>query len=165
MTLRHATLADIPLIQALAHRIWWAHYPAIIGSEQIEFMLAKIYSEPALAQQMAEGQVFRIVETEGTEGTEFGFIAVSNHGEGRYFLHKFYLDSEKQGKGHGAEVLRLLMNEHPDLKQLRLLVNRRNYKSVNFYFKVGFMIELCLDTHFGEGFVLDDFQMVFKKRV
>ena len=161
MILRPASPDDIPLIRELAHRIWWAHYPAIIGEAQVEYMLGKIYAVSSLEQQMAEGQVYRIVEI---EGVPIGFAAVTGQGEGRYFLNKFYLEIEKQGKGLGSAVFARLLEEYPELAELRLTVNLRNYKSINFYFKLGFTIEKCVNIPLGEGFVMDDFQMKWESK-
>lgn len=158
--LRSAIEADIPHIAALAHRIWWAHYPDIIGGQQVEYMLGLLYTPGALLRQMAEGQIFYLIEN---EGDTLGFLAVSDKGEGRYFLHKFYLDPEKQGHGLGKKTFDQMLARYPDLREMRLTVNRQNFKSINFYFKIGFRIEHCVDIPIGEGFVMDDFQMLFTK--
>jgi len=43
-------------------------------------------------------------------------------------------------------------------------VNRRNFRSVNFYFKMGFVIESNLDLVVGDGrFVMDDYVMIKKR--
>ncbi|MDO8366775.1 MAG: GNAT family N-acetyltransferase [Saprospiraceae bacterium] len=155
--LRRATKVDLPLIRQLAERIWWEHYPSIISDEQIGFMLELIYSDSALQQQMEEeGQEFWLPEI---NGKVLGFLSVSRKGEGDYFIHKFYLDTRE--RGFGTIVFELLLARYPDLCELRLRVNRRNFKSVNFYFKVGFRIEYCIDMPIGEGYVMDDFQMVY----
>ncbi len=157
IALRRAIEADIPLIRQMAERIWWEHYPSIISADQIAFMLELIYSDSALQRQMqTEGQVFWLAEK---NGQALGFLAVSQKGLGDYFLYKFYLDT--RGRGFGTIVFELLLARYPDLQELRLRVNRRNFKSVNFYFKVGFRIEFCIDTPFGEDYVMDDFQMIF----
>ncbi len=156
--LEQATPGDIRRISELGQRIWRAHYPAIIGTEQTEYMLARLYSYDALQRQIEEGQVFYLV-MEG--GTAIGFLAVSNRGEGQYFLNKFYLDNEKRGRGLGKIVFELLLARCPGLRELRLTVNRQNYKSINFYFKAGFTIECCVDIPIGEGYVMDDFQMLY----
>jgi ribosomal protein S18 acetylase RimI-like enzyme len=161
MQLRIAEQADLATVQALAHRIWWDHYPAIISGEQIEYMLQKSYSLEALARQIEEGQVFRLIYPQTAAA---GFIAISPQESGHYFLNKFYVDTAQHGSGIGAAAFQLALAEYPDLKEMRLLVNRQNYKSVNFYFKMGFRIEKCLDTHIGEGFVMDDFQMLWQKK-
>ncbi|MFN0036255.1 MAG: N-acetyltransferase family protein [Saprospiraceae bacterium] len=155
-SLRRATAADLPLIRQLADRIWWEHYPSIITEAQIAFMLELIYSEAALQRQMEEeGQEFWLPEK---NGQALGFLAVSHKGEGSYFLHKFYLDTRERGLG--TIIFELLLARYPGLQEMRLRVNRRNFKSVNFYFKVGFRIESCVDTPFGEDYVMDDFQMI-----
>lgn len=160
--LRLATPADIPLIRALADKIWWAHYPSIISDAQIAYMLDMMYSETELARQMTEGQTFRLVLA---DGQPLGFVAVSQLAEGSFFLHKFYLDTAQHGRGTGSEAFRQLLAALPaDLREMRLRVNRRNFKSVNFYFKVGFVIEFCVDTPFGPDYVMDDFQMLWKRR-
>ncbi len=158
INLQQATPGDILRIQALAQRIWRAHYPAIIGEKQVEYMLGLLYTPAALQSQMESGQTFKLV----MQGDELiGFVAVSNQREGRYFLHKFYLDNEKRGRGLGKIVFEKLLAQYPDLRELRLTVNRQNYKSINFYFKIGFIIEKCVDIAIGEGFVMDDFQMLY----
>jgi len=161
ITLQQATPGDILRISALAHRIWRAHYPAIIGEKQVEYMLGLLYSPEGLQRQIEEGQIFHLV----MEGDEvLGYLSVSDKGEGRYFLHKFYLDNEKRGRGLGKIVFELLLARYPALRELRLTVNRQNYKSINFYFKIGFTIEKCVDIPIGEGYVMNDFQMLWQRR-
>jgi diamine N-acetyltransferase len=163
MLLLPCTPDDLPQVQALARRIWWDHYPAIITPEQIEYMLEKSYALNALRQQLDAGHVIRLVYPEpGAEPV--GFISIGpQEAPGSYFLHKFYVEVREHGKGFGAEAFHLALAQYPDLRELRLLVNRSNYKSVNFYFKVGFKIEKCIVTDIGQGFVMDDFQMIWRR--
>ena len=159
ITLQQATPGDIPLIRLLAQRIWLAHYPSVIGEKQVTYMLDKIYSLEALQHQMeAEGQMFRLVME---ADTVLGFISVSDKGEGNYFLNKFYLDNDQRGKGLGKAVFERILDYYPGLRTMRLTVNRQNYKSINFYFRIGFTIEKCLDIPIGDGYEMNDFQMVF----
>lgn len=162
MTLRPAAVSDIPLIRELAQRIWRAHYPGIISDAQIDYMLDLMYSAPALERQMtAEGQQFWLPEE---AGRVVGYLAVSRQAAGAYFLHKFYIDTTQQGKGAGARAFQLILKQYPDLTELRLTVNRQNYKSINFYFKMGFVIEKCVDIPIGQGFVMEDFQMLWQRK-
>lgn len=157
--LQQATPADIPRIRDLAQRIWRAHYPPVIGREQTEYMLGLNYSLESLQRQMeSEGQIFWLVMEHEQEA---GFVAVSDQGEGRYFIHKFYLDNEKRGRGLGKRVFEALIDHYPALREFRLTVNRQNYKSINFYFRIGFLIEICVDIPIGGGFVMNDFQMLY----
>lgn len=162
MLLRPATLADIPVIAELAERIWYAHYTAIIGAEQVAYMLHLLYSPSALQRQMeVEQQVFWMLED---AGQTLGYLAVTNRGGGQYFLNKFYIDNGQRGRGLGLIAFELLLAKYPDLQALRLTVNRQNIHSINFYFKIGFLIEQCVDIPMGEGFVMNDFQMLWRTK-
>ena len=159
--LRLATTDDISTLRDLAHAIWWAHYPGIIPPEQIEYMLDLMYSTEALRRQMVEERVqFWLVES---DALPIGFIAVGSQDTGLYFVHKFYLQRAIQGRGLGAAAFHALLERYPELRELRLTVNRQNFKSINFYFKIGFRIEKCVDVPIGRGFVMNDFVMVWQK--
>jgi hypothetical protein len=46
--IKKATVQDIPLIQDVASQSWRKHYPGILSTEQIEYMLELMYSENEL---------------------------------------------------------------------------------------------------------------------
>ena len=158
VTIARATPDDIPFIRELAERVWWAHYPEIITDDQIRYMLGAWYSTSALLEQMAMGQDFWLITPAGQD-KPCGYLSIARkESPGSYYLHKFYL--EGRGKGIGEAAFKAGLTQYPDLKEIRLNVNRRNYKSVNFYFKVGFKIESVMDLEVGEKYVMDDFVMV-----
>ena len=152
---------DIQLISDLAKIIWNQHYPEIITQEQIDYMLNKMYSAESLKEQMEKQQhQFFIIRR---DEKEIGFVSVSRSGEnGTYFLHKFYILQDKAASGVGTHAFNLLIKQlHPT--EIKLTVNRQNYRSVNFYFKNGFKIERVADFDIGNGFVMNDFVMVWRK--
>jgi diamine N-acetyltransferase len=160
----HLTAAvetDAAQIATLAATIWQQHYPAIIGQQQVDYMLELLYSEAALRKQMGEGQQFFIIHLGNTDA---GYIAVSRKSEGHYFLHKFYIDQEHQAKGLGKAVFEATAKLFPDLKRWTLTVNRKNFKSINFYFRIGFTIESVADFDIGDGYFMEDFVMVWNKK-
>ena len=159
--LQAATRADIPLITQLAYKIWHQHYVPIIGQEQVTYMLHKMYDAASLQEQMdAKGQRFYLIRDESAR--DLGFVSVSGETGPELFIHKFYIDQDIAGKGLGSQVFGLLLELYkPQLA--RLTVNRQNYKSINFYFKNGFVIEKVADFDIGEGYVMNDFVMVWKK--
>jgi diamine N-acetyltransferase len=157
-----ADTGSVPIIAKLAHIIWNQHYPAIISQEQINYMLDLMYSDKSLVEQMTTKEHdFYLIER---DGKNIGFISVSKikEIESGYFLHKFYLDQNLAGKGTGTlahnELIKLLKPA-----TIRLTVNRQNFKSINFYFKNGFKIEEVADFDIGNGYVMDDFVMVWGK--
>ena len=151
------TPQDIPLIRTLAARIWWEHYPDIISGQQITYMLDMMYSEESIARQMADGQNYTLIYA---DTDPVGYYAVSEKSYGYFFLHKFYIDTAKHRKGIGAAAFHhMLEHDCKGFKELRLQVNRRNIKAINFYVKHGFVIDHVQDFDIGGGYTMDDFVM------
>jgi ribosomal protein S18 acetylase RimI-like enzyme len=151
---------DISTIQALAHEIWNDHYPAIIGQEQVDYMLERMYSASSMLKQMHDGQAFyQVINDE----KPIGFAAVENKSPGQYFLNKCYIKTLVQRGGIGSWVIRTILEKYTDCKELRLQVNRQNYKAINFYFKMGFVIEQVADFDIGDGYFMNDFIMLLKR--
>jgi RimJ/RimL family protein N-acetyltransferase len=155
--LKLATTSDIPIIYKLAEKIWYDHYLTIITAEQIEYMLHKFYSPAALEKLMKDGQIFYLIQDE--KESSIGYLAITQNQPDFWFMNKFYIRTDLQGKGFGAEVLKLWeVKANP--KELSLQVNRKNFKSINFYFKSGFTIKEVADFDIGNGYSMDDFIMV-----
>src|SRR5687767_8642510 len=103
-----ATLDDIPAIRELAQVIWNEHYPTIIGQEQVDYMLNKMYSEDKLADQLKQGHLFFMIEY---DARQIGFISFSSINNKEYFIHKFYIQGNIQGKGLGQQVFKLWLKK------------------------------------------------------
>jgi ribosomal protein S18 acetylase RimI-like enzyme len=157
-----STENDILKIAKLSDLIWHQHYPSIITIEQIEYMLAKFHSPEALVQQIKNGQAYFLIQI---EGASIGYCSYSEKETGIFFLHKFYIDQTLKGKGIGTAVFSLLLKEMQHPSEITLQVNRRNIHSVNFYFKIGFTIAEAKDFPIGDGYSMDDFIMVWKKKI
>ena len=150
---------DIPVIHKLATEIWHAYYPDIISVEQISYMLEKMYSESSLIKQMKEGHRFYIAHR---EEQPIGYFSYSKSESNNFFLHKLYIKTSEHHKGQGTQLLKHLFDLLPKDHNLRLTVNRKNYKAINYYFKNGFVIEEVKDFDIGDGFFMKDFVMLRK---
>jgi ribosomal protein S18 acetylase RimI-like enzyme len=159
-SLKPVTENDFATIGNLARIIWDKHYVPIIGPEQVNYMLEKMYSPGAILQQTKEGQKFHLVINENKEA---GFIAVSSKDDKNFFLHKFYILQEKQNAGLGTKIFKQVFEDLYKAESIQLTVNRQNYKSVNFYFKLGFKIDRIEDFDIGNGYFMNDFVMAWKK--
>jgi ribosomal protein S18 acetylase RimI-like enzyme len=149
---------DITLIADLAELIWNQHYPAIISQQQIDYMLQRMYSSSSLEEQMTlKGHSFFII---AAGGQSVGFISVHKEKNTDWFLNKFYIDQAQAFKGIGVKAFEELKKIIQPSK-ITLTVNRQNFKSVNFYFKNGFKIERVADFDIGNGYVMNDFVMVY----
>ena len=155
-----ATYKDTDTISELAKLIWNQHYPEIISQQQIDYMLDLMYSKQSLSEQMqAKGHLFFLIQS-GT--SNLGFISVNPLGNHQWFLNKFYINQNNASKGLGGKSFRLLLDTITPNK-MSLTVNRKNYKSINFYFKLGFKIEEVADFDIGNGYVMNDFVMVWNR--
>lgn len=156
---RKAISSDAALIAQLADSIWRKHYSTIISTEQIDYMLQSMYSTESLLKQMEDGHQFTLVYN---SETPIGYISLSTKDNRNYFLHKFYVEVNEQGKGIGSSLFKSILREMPNAETIELTVNRQNYKAVNFYFKNGFTIKEVEDFNIGNGYFMNDFVMIKK---
>jgi GNAT superfamily N-acetyltransferase len=136
ISIRPATEGDIPLLRALADRIWHACYPGMITEEQIRYMLGWMYAPERIAGEMRRGVRWAVV----------------------VHLHKLYLDLAWQGRGVGQRMLQHV-SEHAQgegARSIELRVNKGNARALAAYARAGFRIERSLVADIGGGFVMDD---------
>ena len=156
----HATEADLPGISKLAGIIWRAHYPGIITSEQIDYMLAKMYSLETLREEIrAQGIRYERLVADG-EFAGFASYGPTEHA-GDFKLHKIYLHPDWHGRGLGSLLLQHCEREIRQLGATRLLltVNKRNSKAIAAYQRNGFSVADSIVVDIGNGFVMDDYVM------
>lgn len=157
--LARATETDLSFISDLAREIWQATYVENLGQEQVDYMLELFYSNDAMRKSMGRGHNFYII---AFEGKQIGYLDLEQKSD-HLFIHKFYIDTRIQKKGLGTDVMKEIMSElAAEGEKLKLHVNRRNFKAVNFYFKNGFVIESLGDFDIGGGYFMRDFVMVRK---
>lgn len=53
-----------------------------------------------------------------------------------------------------------LESRYAGIQTMKLTVNRRNIKAINFYFSRGFRIDHAADFDIGSGYFMNDFVMV-----
>jgi diamine N-acetyltransferase len=152
-------LEQFAKINELATVIWNEHYVPIIGKEQVDYMLRCMYDINSLQKQHEDGHIFYIIEY---EKKDLGFISIKEEETGDWFLNKCYVLTQKQRRGLGSALFEFIVDEHP-IDCIRLQVNRQNYKAINFYFKLGFVIEKADDFDIGNGYFMNDFVMIWKR--
>jgi ribosomal protein S18 acetylase RimI-like enzyme len=157
--LKRAKEADIPSIQNIAKITWQPTYVPLLGQEQVDYMLEKMYNKGVLLEQFSQGDVFLIAQL-GMKEVGFAAYGLIDEDNQRYKLHKIYVLPETHGKGVG----KFLINEVVDQvrsaggKSLELNVNRSN-KAQDFYEKAGFKIKETVDIEIGNGFFMNDYVM------
>ena len=152
--------ADLPAVADLAGVIWRAYYPGIISREQIEFMLARMYSQATLREELHSRQIrfYRLRQGECVGG--FASLGPTESAEVMK-LHKLYLLPAWHGRGLGSLLLKHCEAEAArcGAQRLILAVNKRNTRAIAAYQRNGFAVMESVVTDIGGGFVMDDFIM------
>lgn len=153
---------EIEIIETarLASEIWHEYYISILTVEQIDYMVDKFQSIPAITDQINnQGYEYYLFQPE--EASAVGYLSVKEE-EGRLFLSKFYIAKAHRGKGYASQAMSFLeqLCKERALNQIWLTVNRYNESSIAVYRKKGFIIEREQVADIGNGYVMDDYVMV-----
>ncbi len=138
--------------------IWREYYISIITMDQIDYMIGKFQSAPAVQDQIEhQGYHYYVMHHDG--GTA-GYLSVKEE-EGKLFLSKFYVCKEHRGKGYASQAMSFLeeLCRERGLSHIWLTVNRHNESSIGVYRKKGFRVIREQVADIGNGFVMDDFVM------
>lgn len=150
--------AQIDQVVTLAHEIWSEHYPGIISLAQIEYMLAQLQSNAAIAEQLRDRYEYFLLSR---DDAVIGYAAVKVElTVRRLFISKLYLRKSVRGQGVGRAALQQLaqLAQQRGLASLWLTVNKRN-SALAAYLRVGFVITNEVITDIGNGYVMDDYQL------
>ena len=150
------TQKDINTVAELAHEIWREHYTPIIGAPQVEYMLAKFQSAPAIAAQIAaQGFFYYLIRHENAAAGYFGY----QREDTVMFLSKLYVKKSARGLGLGAHSMDFLreLALRKGMKKIRLTVNKNNKLAIAAYERAGFTRTGAVVTNIGGGYVMDDF--------
>ncbi|AWV97708.1 GNAT family N-acetyltransferase [Arcticibacterium luteifluviistationis] len=157
ISLRKATIKELPIIQSLAKEIWPATFGQILSKTQLEYMLDMMYSLASLKKQLSElNHVFIIVSE---AGKDIGYLSyeLNVKNESITKIHKIYLHPSTQGKGYGKELIAYAKKIAIENKQRALTLNVNKYnKAYNFYLKQGFVLVKNEDIDIGQGFLMED---------
>jgi len=157
-TCRRAETGDAELLADLASEIWHEYYGSLLSLEQIDYMVDKFQSAPAIADQIAsQGYEYYLMQA---DGTNVGYLAVKAEGD-KLFLSKLYVLKAHRGRGYASRSLAFVVQQCRErgLKALWLTVNRYNDASIAVYEKKGFKKVREQVADIGNGYVMDDFVM------
>ena len=148
-------------IADLAKVIWNEYFTPIIGKDQVDYMVEKFQSYPALKEQISEGYEYYQIFS----GGEFcGYTGIHPGEDNRLFLSKLYL--KKESRGHhlatGAfSFLKEICRER-GYSAIWLTCNKHNDNSLGVYRHFGFEIVDTQEADIGGGFIMDDYIMEYK---
>jgi ribosomal protein S18 acetylase RimI-like enzyme len=155
------TEADVERLAQLAREIWLAHYPAIIGIAQIEYMLAQRYEPRVVREELGRDGVWwdKLVAGEAMAGFASYFLTGI---PGEMKLDKLYVHPDHQRRGCGGRMILRAQETaaRRGCRRMVLAVNKHNRSAIDAYLKHGFRIEEAVAKDIGGGFVMDDYVMV-----
>lgn len=148
---------DLTKVELLANIIWREHYTAIIGEDQVTYMLEKFQSVTSMRQQIDQGYHYFLMNA--TEES-VGYLSYEKRDE-KLFLSKIYVLQELRGKGIGKLGMKFVTDTAKALgcNGVSLTVNKYNYNSIKAYEKVGFVTKKALVQDIGGGYIMDDYLM------
>lgn len=154
------TEPDLERLVALAREIWYAHYPAIIGAAQIEYMLDQRYNSQTVRAELRQRGVWWDKLVVGAEMAGFAsYFLTPTAGEMK--LDKLYIHPRYQRLGYGGRMIeraRGVARAH-HCSRLVLAVNKNNRPAIDAYLKHGFSVADAVVKDIGGGFVMDDYIM------
>ena len=159
-TIRKATLNDIPIIRAMAEKVFPDTYQTIITREQCEYMMDMMYSEASLHRQMTvEHHTYLLLFVDDKPA---GYASVQPTEADRYELQKIYVLPIYQCQHLGTKLFNaaidFIKEQHPEPCTLFLHVNRHN-RAKHFYSRQGLKISSQGDFPIGHGFYMNDYIM------
>ena len=150
---------DIEITVKLAHKIWNEHYVAIIGQNQVDYMLQKFQSFNAISSQIKNGYEYFII-SENSKAIGYLCLIPDNDSK-KLMISKIYIDNNKRGAGYGKQLIDFTKKIANDkgLKTIWLTVNKNNSNSIKWYQKLNFKISKEVKMDIGNNFIMDDYVM------
>lgn len=145
------------MLARLAETIWRSHYTSIIGTAQVDYMLAGRYTPERLRRYLnASDRWLMLLRIDNRIIGYCSYALEKNPGEMK--LEQLYLLPEYCGQGLGSLMLRHVEERARalDCRALTLQVNKHNAVALVFYRKAGFTLREEAVFDIGNGFVMDD---------
>lgn len=150
---------EIKEIAVLANEIWHQHFTPIIGEAQVNYMVEKFQSYPALKQQLRDGYEYFQIHTENELA---GYTGIHQEVDS-LFLSKLYLKKSCRGKGLSTHAFHFLIHlcQERGLSRIWLTCNKYNAHTLAVYQHLGFEITSEQVADIGNGYVMDDYILTY----
>ena len=146
--IRRIGVDELEIVRELALIIWPKCYRNIIGPDRVDAMLAVLYSNESLEEEMLEhGHVFWIVRY---GDLDVGYASAYKDGE-RLWLKKLYVRDDHRGLGLGKALIETALEyfNHDTPQEMALFVNKDNAPAIDYYLRSGFSVEAEVPVQMG----------------
>jgi len=138
MFVRTASERDLEAVRALLVETWHATYDPIYGAEGVTAISERLHSVVWLKQLMRRPRSEFIVADTGSELAGMAYAAIKDSDSGLVEVEEFDVRPSMQGKGVGRMLLAELEESFWDCRLMRLEVEEKNGKALDFYRSGGF---------------------------
>jgi ribosomal protein S18 acetylase RimI-like enzyme len=145
-------------IREIANITWPISYKDMISLKQIDYMLESMYSDNQLNENIKNGREIYVFTHQKKDK---GFIEIGTElNIGR--IEKCYIIPSEQGKGFGEKLIHFALKnfKKKGISSIQLNVNKNN-PAISFYQKIGFKIQREIIKDIGNGFIMDDYLMIY----
>ena len=162
LSIKLASIEDIPAIVKIAYDTWFVTYQDVISQAQIEYMFGEMYTPESIYKQMDFYKHAFLILYQAEMPIGFASYGKLEEPINTFKLHKLYLLPSEQNKGFGRMLLSEVEKKAANLaaNHLHLNVNRKN-PALSFYEKLGYEIIETVDIPFAE-FWLNDYVLAKK---
>lgn len=160
ISIRKATVQDIPTIQKIAYETWPATYDKIISQTQLDYMLDLFYSTKLLKETISQPTHHFLIAYNNVKEVGFAGIEFNYFNEPVTRLHKLYILPEAQGQGVGKLIIESVTKLALSNKNHTISLNVNRFNSAYFfYLKNGFKVINEVDIELDHGYLMEDFIM------
>jgi len=137
MWIRTAMKSDLKQISRLLTDTWHHTYDDLYGIDKVDEITRSWHSAETLSERIDLPRSEFIVADDGTAIHGVAFATADETGR-TVTLHQLYVAPVHQGTGAGSQLLQEIIDGFPEAKTIRLEVEERNDKAVDFYMRRGF---------------------------
>lgn len=158
ITFEEVTIEQLTTLETLASTIWNEYFITIISQEQINYMLDKFQSKPAMLDQITNHNYHYYFIKNNND--IIGYTGISLEKD-KLFLSKLYLAKESRGLGIASLAFNFIeeLAKENHKQSIYLTVNKYNNHTIEVYKAKGFKVIDDVVSDIGEGYVMDDFIM------
>ncbi len=145
-------------IEQLAWEILPEHYAPFVPDVHTKFLVEKFQTVKALQQQIQNNFEYYLLSY---SENIVGYVGIQIK-KNSILLSKLYILKSHRKKGIGDVAMEFVIQRarKEKIKEIELIVNRKNYNTIEFYKKRGYIITEEQINTFENGHTVEDYKMI-----
>ncbi len=135
--IERATIDDVPQITHVLRETWLATYSHFLSAETLQNIMTMWHNPQHLTREIQNPQLFVGVAKEA-DGNIVGVATAGTLDNDTMMLYRLYVLPAYQRQGVGDKLMQAARAAFPDVRSVRLEVEKQNQIGRSFYRKQGF---------------------------